>query len=188
MSKFKLGDKVKVLGNNKYTGLVGFIECIDDSDNSKIMYNIMDINNNTIAKCLSEHLLEKQEITLFESVMIGVNETINHYKELKEQFGTWLYFAPENVTPNEFFREMAEIYPKYNDDHNIKRNRFKVTIVQGGEGSVPHIHVYFEHKGSKEDVTYICLGKAEYAPHHMNKTKILNSKEKKSINRIFQYF
>ena len=101
------------------------------------------------------------------------------------EFGQWAYFAPDNVTADDFFKEMAEIYPKYNEEHNIRKNRFKVCVFEGNEGQVPHVHVYYEHKGSKEDVAYICLGKAEYAPQHIKNTKVLNTHERKALQEFF---
>ena len=111
--------------------------------------------------------------------------------ELSGVLGKWNGFAPDSVNidnADHFFMEMAEIYPKYNDDHNIKRNRFKVSVVQGGEGPVPHVHVYFEHKDSKQDVAYICLGSNEYSPQHDKETKILNSQERKALVKFFNTF
>ena len=86
------------------------------------------------------------------------------------------------------FNEMAEVYPKY-----IKEKRpdipFHVVVAQGGEGFVPHAHVYFR---SKEDtnrkyISYICLHEAEYAPQHDDGKRLTNS-EKKALVAFFNTF
>lgn len=110
----------------------------------------------------------------------------SHFNE----FGQWEYFAPDNITAEEFFKEMAEIYPKYNVDHNIKSGRFKVCIFEGNEGDIPHVHVYYEQKGDKNQrniktVAYICLATPEYASQHQKETKVLNTYERKDLATFF---
>lgn len=104
----------------------------------------------------------------------------------------WDDFLPEGVTADdeEFFVELAEIYSRYNEDNNISRNRFRVCIFEGKEGPVPHVHVFYDRKDSKnhgknKHIAYICLGTAEYAPQHLKETKILNSQEKKDLVKFF---
>ena len=103
----------------------------------------------------------------------------------------WDGYIPESVTDeDQFFMKMAEICPKYNKDHNIKSGRFRVCIYERNEESIPHVHIYYEHKESKnhgnnKTVAYVRLDKAEYAPQHDKETKILNSSEKKALIDFF---
>lgn len=187
MSKFNIGDKVKILGNIKSTGLVGFVESIDMYDEDLPHYNIVDSNKNMIGYLISENILELVESNIFEKVMDGSHfDKDNHFNE----FGEWTYFAPDNVTADDFFKEMAEIYPKYNEEHNIKTNRFKVCVFEGTEGPIPHVHVYFDQKDTKnhgniKSVAYICLATPKYAPQHEKETKILNYQERKALVQFF---
>lgn len=100
----------------------------------------------------------------------------------------WHEFIPANVDPVVFFAEMAEIYPKYNKDYNIKKNQFHLSICEGGEGPVPHCHIYYGSKKAKGDgtVAYIQLGKNEYAPQHKKTTKILNPDECEALITFFK--
>ena len=75
MNKFNVGDKVKILGNMRYTGIEGFIESIDFSDESLTRYNIK--------LPISENILEKMEINEFEKVMFTSN-----YDELFMEMAT----------------------------------------------------------------------------------------------------
>ena len=103
----------------------------------------------------------------------------------------WDDYIPESVTDEyQFFSEMAEIYPRYNQDHNIKSGGFKVCVFEGKEDPVPHVYIYYEQKGAKnhgsiKTVAYVCLGTAEYAPQHEKETKVLNSKERKDLVTYF---
>ena len=176
MSKFRIGTKVNIVrGNMK--NLSGVITESYDMTTTYYRVKIDDKEE----RVFSEHNLE------FENILDMEIES----DELSGVLGKWNGFAPDSVNidnADHFFMEMAEIYPKYNDDHNIKRNRFKVSVVQGGEGPVPHVHVYFEHKDSKQDVAYICLGSNEYSPQHDKETKILNSQERKALVKFFNTF
>ena len=99
---------------------------------------------------------------------------------LEEKY--WDQFIPDDVDPGRFFLEMAEIYPAYNDDNNIKKRIFQVSVFTGNsEGPVPHMHVFYDGKKNKANTAFICLGKAEYAPQHKKTTKILNSQEIKDL-------
>lgn len=94
-----------------------------------------------------------------------------------------------DITPS-FLAEMAEIDPSYNDRVNKKNRRFRVCVFENGEGPVPHVHIYYEHKGDtnhgrSKTVSYVCLHEAKYAPQHINETKILNSKERRDLIDFF---
>lgn len=119
-----------------------------------------------------------------------MNESLRNAKSIltgRHPYGYEGFIDNEDIVgdPEMFFGEMAEIYPKYNSDHNIKRNRFVFCVYGDTEGPVPHAHVYYEHKGENgrngEYVAYVRLDKAEYAPQHDKATKILNSQERKAL-------
>lgn len=169
MRKYELKDRVRVV-NGPLKGHIGEIVQILDRQESCPIYSIK-FDGMGITREYAEEDVEAE----------------NLIEELIERSYTWDAFIPTGMNEERFFREMAEIYPKYNQDHNIKGNRrFRMSVVEGGEGPVPHVHVYYEHKGSKEDVAYICLGKAEYSPQHIKETKILNSREKKDLIKFFE--
>lgn len=60
MNKFNVGDKVKILGNMRYTGIEGFIESIDFSDESLTRYNIKKYDSSIIPLPISENILKKK--------------------------------------------------------------------------------------------------------------------------------
>lgn len=111
-----------------------------------------------------------------------LDEEIDFEEEYTDRgLGSWDDFAPGYVimdNVDDFFVEMAKIYPKYIEDHNIKKVKFRVCIFEGdNEGPVPHVHVFFDHKwdknhGKDRTVAYICLGTNEYAPQHDKETNI----------------
>lgn len=127
-----------------------------------------------------------------------INSISSHLSEAKEILCddistgyTWDNYIPEGVTDHDqLFWEMAEIYPGYNRDHNIKGG-FKVCVYENKEGPIPHVHIYYDKKGEKnhgktKTVAYVCLAKAEYAKSHIKETKILNSDERKALVAYFK--
>ena len=100
---------------------------------------------------------------------------------------SWNHFIPDDIEPFSFFIEMAEIAPGVNEKNKQMKFPFHVCIYEGKEGAVPHIHIYYSHKGEDYDdhgkvaVSYICLGTNEYAPQHAKDTKKLNSGERKAL-------
>lgn len=114
--------------------------------------------------------------------------------ELSRKLGGWDEYVPDSVNINnvdDFFVEMAEIYPNYNTHYNVGgKVSFRMCVVQGDEGPVPHVHIYYNNKGDKnhgkvKTVAYVCLGKNEYAPQHEDETKVLSSKERKALVAFF---
>ena len=90
------------------------------------------------------------------------------------------------IEEERFYSEMAQIYPKYVVEQRPKI-QFGVWVLQGGEGIVPHVHVYFGKESNKNtEVSHICLHEATYAPQHDN-TKKLISEEKKELIYFFHH-
>jgi len=120
---------------------------------------------------------EKGIIELKESLLIKIEDET-----------PWFGYVPPDA-PDSFFVEMAEIYPKYNKDHNPKI-RFHLTVPEGKEGPVPHVHVYFRHKEDKDMryVSYIDLTRCAYAPQHEKECKKLNNKERKALVEFFETY
>nr|WP_300892883.1 hypothetical protein [uncultured Acetatifactor sp.] len=143
----------------------------------------------SVERCIAENPGSEKCFEFDEKIGMYTSRTNSNYSELFEY--TWDDYIPESVTDKyQFFSEMAEIYPRYNRDHNIKSGGFKVCVYEGDEGPIPHVHVYYEHKemknhGNTKTVAYVCLGTAEYAPQHRKETKELNSKERKALVKFF---
>ena len=57
--------------------------------------------------------------------------------------------------------EMAQINPRLQTKPPIY-----VAIVQGGEGIIPHLHVYHDTTLNDKNCSFIRLDKAEHSPHH----------------------
>ena len=128
MSKFQVGDKVKILGNIRQTGLEGFIESIDMYDVDLPHYNIMDINKKIIASDISENILESLEINMFEKVMIG------------------------SFDKDEAFIEMAGRLPR------DPSGKCKLVVAVGdSERKIAHFHVFRSEKDKEEWKNGACL-------------------------------
>ena len=183
MGKFRIGTKVNIV-SGLMKGSSGIIKESKDFSNGAEYHIILD--GESEERIYYEHNLE------FENILAMEIES----DELSGVLGKWDGFAPDSVNIDNadyFFMEMAEIYPKYNDDYNIRKIKFRVCIFEKGEGPVPHIHVFFEHKedknhGKDRTVAYICLGSNEYAPQHDKETKVLNSKERKALVTFFNTY
>lgn len=181
--KFMVGDVVTIPEASPDKTYV-IKESIDFGPSAGIVYEIFAPENTGRLIQYSESGLELQYHDVSWEYKLLTEAAINN------QY-TWGSYIPENVTDeNKFFMEMAEIYPKYNSDHNIKDNKFKVCVFEGNEGPIPHVHIFFEHKtgenhGNNKTVSYVCLGTAEYAPQHKKETKILNSHERKALSKFF---
>lgn len=119
-------------------------------------------------------------------------ESMQHIKETyidrMENINPWYGYVPSNV-PDSFFMEMSEIYTKYNRHVNPKI-RFHLVVPEGLEGPVPHVHVYFRHKGDKDKryVSYIDLTRCAYAPQHEDECKHLNAAERKALVKFFETY
>ncbi len=72
---------------------------------------------------------------------------------------------------------MALINPQFSKGLSIKAE-----VVQGGEGPVPHIHVYHDKNG--EVCSYVRLDKPEYASHHKNGAKLSRKQLKELISLL----
>lgn len=113
MNKFNIGDQVKILGHIKQTGIIGIIESIDVESNVAPMYSIKD-NNGYCIKNISENILEKVEMNIFEKVM----------------------FEQEQSNSEAFF-EMSGRLPR------DPSGRCKLVIAVGGrEKNIAHFHVF----------------------------------------------
>lgn len=125
MSKFNIGDKVKILGNIKSTGLTGFIESVDMSDDNLPHYNIVDSNKKMIGYELPENILEAVESNMFEKVMFG-------------------NYLDKDVNSDEAFMEMAGRLPR-----DPSGNCNLVVAVGDREKEIAHFHV-FRSEADKE--------------------------------------
>jgi len=79
---------------------------------------------------------------------------------------------------------MAEIYPRYQREHR-PMIKFRVVVVQRGERTIPHVHIYFGKKGEDEQkIVYLCLHEAKYASKHKNRKQLTNQE----IDALIEFF
>ena len=77
------------------------------------------------------------------------------------------------IIASEYVEAMAVINPKMS-----KQLTIRAEVVQGGEGEIPHIHVYHSPARNPRECSYIRLDKPEYSPHHKGfKNKPLTKKQ-----------
>lgn len=67
-----------------------------------------------------------------------------------------------------------------------KTTNIQVELEQSGEGSVPHLHVYFDKSRNNESCAYIRLDKADYYTHHDTPREILTGEQKKEFIKIME--
>lgn len=128
---------------------------------------------------ISESERQRERGELFEKILLTEKLTVDN---------DWSDYLPEGVDRDTFFSEMAEIYPKYIEQKRPKV-KFRIAVVQGGEGPVPHMHMYFASKSEKREefISYPCLHEAIYAPQHPN-GKRLNAQERKALVEFLNTF
>ena len=73
-----------------------------------------------------------------------------------------------------YVRAMETINPQMCDQFGVY-----VEVEQGGEGPVPHVHVYWDKSRSPRKCSYVRLDKAEYSDHHKQPSKPLPRQVKK---------
>jgi len=73
---------------------------------------------------------------------------------------------------------MAQINPQLCEKLTIR-----VDVVQGGEGPIPHMHVYHDKTLNSKKCSYVRLDKAEYSTHHKDNVP-LPSKLKKQFLKV----
>lgn len=152
MNKFNVGDKVKILGNMRYTGIEGFIESIDFSDESLTRYNIKKYDSSIIPLPISENILKKMEINEFEKVMFT-----NEYDEA--------------------FMEMAGRLPI---DPSGKCNL--IVAVGANERNIAHFHVFRKEEDKKSWKNGACLYYTENKYYdHKDNDKTLTKDELKEL-------
>ena len=71
---------------------------------------------------------------------------------------------------NENILAEAQVNPSYCNSHGID-----VRVIQGGEGTIPHVHVYWN---GHENCAYIDLRTGDYAEHHDKTTDIMTKEIK----------
>ncbi|MBQ2642894.1 MAG: hypothetical protein IJF94_03740 [Eubacterium sp.] len=67
-----------------------------------------------------------------------------------------------------------------------KTTNIQVELEQSGEGSVPHLHVYFDKSRNRESCFYIRLDKADYFTHHDTLVKMFTKDQKKEFIKIME--
>ncbi|MCM1328148.1 MAG: KOW motif domain-containing protein [Ruminococcus sp.] len=179
-NKFNKDDYV-LITKGREKGKAGKIKEVIFRGFAKIKYYVL-TENFPEGILLTESALDETDE---EHMTDSLERRLKEYDMLKEKYPRWYKFIPHCTDCDKFIGEMsAWIYPKYNEDYNIESNRFKAVVYQDGEGSVPHVHVYYE----SEETAYISLGKAEYVPQHKEETKLLNEEEKRDLQRFFETF
>lgn len=88
------------------------------------------------------------------------------------------------VADQEPILAMSVINPQRCRELNLQ-----VQIVQGGEGPIPHVHVYLDKSLSSNNCAYVRLDRPEYSIHHKD-GKHLSSAEKEKfldiMNRLWR--
>lgn len=82
-----------------------------------------------------------------------------------------------DIYANEPIMAMATINPQL-----CKTKSIRLEVVQGGEGSNPHIHVYW----NDGHVSYVDLTEPKYADHHDDENTKLGKKQKKEFIEIMK--
>ena len=77
-----------------------------------------------------------------------------------------------------YIESMCIINPKL-----CKKVGLKVAVVEGGEGPIPHIHVFYDTPADA-DCAYIRLDIGEYSDHHSRPSRRLTRKEKQLFLKI----
>lgn len=90
-----------------------------------------------------------------------------------------IYKPASGYDQNDVVEAMSVVNPKL-----CNKLGLKVSVMQGGEGPVPHVHVYRGNNYDSSDCAYIRLDKPEYSAHHKNPSKRLTSSDKKLFIEI----
>lgn len=197
---FVHGGHQEKLDSKEINGLITFLneknKTIDSITNWEYIIALWN-DNNPEQKQLSMDLPIPDYRSDMDTVQEKLEEAVSSYLESHGYSDAvvsesrWDDYIPKGITDeNQFFGEMAEIYPQYNKDNNIKSAGFRVCVFENKEGPIPHVHIYYEHKGETnhgtiKTVAYVRLDRAEYAPQHEDETKVLNSKERKNLVKFF---
>ena len=72
----------------------------------------------------------------------------------------------EKVMDGEYIMEMAKINPQLHKKLLNTVGFIYVSVPQGNEGSIPHMHIYHDKSLNIKKCTFLRLDKAEYSPHH----------------------
>lgn len=88
------------------------------------------------------------------------------------------YIRTNDITNLEPVMAMALINPQLSNTLTISPE-----VVQGGEGPVPHIHIYLDKSRSKTNCAYVLLCSPQYAKHHKN-GKHLSKSQKAEFIRV----
>lgn len=67
------------------------------------------------------------------------------------------------VEDKEYITSSAMINPQLSEHLSIE-----VRVLQGGEGPIPHVHVYHDKTRNPKRCSAVRLDKAEYSQHHKN--------------------
>jgi len=70
------------------------------------------------------------------------------------------------IDTGEYLVEMAKINPPLHRKILDTTGFIYVSVPQGSEDSVPHLHVYLDKSINDKNCSFIRLDKAEYSPHH----------------------
>ena len=92
-----------------------------------------------------------------------------------------LITQPIKDTTQDVIEAMAVINPTL-----CKTLNLRVAVVQGGEGEIPHMHVYHGMNADYTKCSYVRLDIAEYAEHHKDDNLPLPKDQKAALIQILQ--
>ena len=67
-----------------------------------------------------------------------------------------------------------------------KQLGINVTVVQGGEGPIPHMHIYHGQDVDLNNCSYVRLDCAEYSDHHNRPSLKLSKKQKEALVQVME--
>lgn len=181
MSEFKVGDRVRILGNTKFTGIEGFIESVDKTDFNLTRYDISDNDHNVVARSISENIIElsdTKEQSMFEKVL-GVQTEDEEYEIYMEGVRNHMIDAgidPETNDPKDYivFQEMAGRIPE--DIKVYKKGKEILIVAVGGRENrgEAHFHVFRSQKDFNAWKNGACLmfTQNRYFDHKDNRERL----------------
>lgn len=92
-----------------------------------------------------------------------------------------LIYTPLSEEDHNTIEAMSLINPQL-----CRQLGLKISVMQGGEGPIPHVHVYRGSDFDSGDCTYIRLDKPEYSQHHNKPVIELSKKEKEAFIQIMK--
>jgi hypothetical protein len=102
----------------------------------------------------------------------GLPQLGTRYKVILDNDGKEVELGEDNIEKfsssddGDYITEMAKINPPLHKRIMDRIGFIYVSVPQGDEGPIPHMHIYHDRSLDNKKCSFIRLDKAEYSPHH----------------------